>query len=541
MTNTDSPTMSPTSTTVTPGIAGRTDYASWDKLTRTLNADLDDEEAREQEEASQLLGNDGKYSVSQAQQDERNKAAQVKKVKEQLERYQERENAVMATFRDVFADKKVRRLTRKDLDAGKRVITLCDSQGAGTEESSIVLTQDLSLLESQITQKATPKSYADDAENAVVETNTQPRKIYGIIKVFLQNLQNCTVHVKCKMITGTLEIHQCRNLKVVVHSTATVATVQADVSQDVTIQFRDAPSGKHDGIARVGTPQYLYWGQDANDRILHAGVTNLKVECYKDDDLDSQIVSDYLQDGAEAIGNATAEEMQFVTSFAKNELVTERIVRQGSSTGANVRAMTQRELDQEESRRQQAAERAVSLAEDMIQIKDKNGNVIVKIEEPPSATEETEAMEEMVSLSVQAVVAECEQNKARGNEAFGAGEYGQAILLYSLALDKASELPEDATLFPRDVVYSNRAASFLKLGQHDKALQDAEAALAVNPDNLKALFRQGLSLHAMGQYFQALPILAQAHQKEPRNQQIKQALQFCEVRVQQEHRKRMQG
>ena len=143
--------------------------------------------------------------------------------------------------------------------------------------------------------------------------------------------------------------------------------------------------------------------------------------------------------------------------------------------------------------------------------------------------------------SLHTVAAECEQNKARGNEAFGAGEYGQAILLYSLALDKASELPEDATLFPRDVVYSNRAASFLKLGQHDKALQDAEAALAVNPDNLKALFRQGLSLHAMGQYFQALPILAQAHQKEPRNQQIKQALQFCEVRVQQEHRKRMQG
>jgi hypothetical protein len=35
-----------------------------------------------------------------------------------------------------------------------------------------------------------------------------------------------------------------------------------------------------------------------------------------------------------------------------------------------------------------------------------------------------------------------EVNKAHGIEAFAAGEYVQALLLHSLALDKADELPD---------------------------------------------------------------------------------------------------
>jgi hypothetical protein len=45
----------------------------------------------------------------------------------------------------------------------------------------------------------------------------------------------------------------------------------------------------------------------------------------------------------------------------------------------------------------------------------------------------------------------------------------------------------------------------------------------------------------MHQYQQASPFLAQAHKLEPSNKQIEQALQFCEVRSEQEHRKRFMG
>merc|ERR1712150_54019 len=116
------------------------------------------------------------------------------------------------------------------------------------------------------------------------------------------------------------------------------------------------------------------------------------------------------------------------------------------------------------------------------------------------------------------------------------------------ALDKAEELPSagqtsssSSLLFPSDIVLSNRAACFLKLGQHEKAEADAAQALKLNPQNIKALFRQGLALHAMEQYEQALPILAKAYKLEPKNKQVKQALQFCEMRLEQEYRKRMAG
>ncbi len=77
------------------------------------------------------------------------------------------------------------------------------------------------------------------------------------------------------------------------------------------------------------------------------------------------------------------------------------------------------------------------------------------------------------------------------------------------------------------------------MGEHERAEADAKKAKGLNPSNVKAHFRQGLALHAMKQYEMAIPILAQAHKMEPKNKQIKEALQFAEVRMTQEMRKRM--
>merc|ERR1712176_974980 len=136
------------------------------------------------------------------------------------------------------------------------------------------------------------------------------------------------------------------------------------------------------------------------------------------------------------------------------------------------------------------------MAEDMIQIKDKDGNVMAT--KAASKAQVDEVVEEvytsMTKADVDAIVAACQENKANGNTAFGTGEYGQAILLYTLALDKSDELPDNddkTKLFPRDVVFSNRAACFLKLGQHEKAVKDAAQAASINPENIKAWFRWG--------------------------------------------------
>lgn len=251
---------------------------------------------------------------------------------------------------------------------------------------------------------------------------------------------------------------------------------------------------------------------------------------------------------SEQIGNSSPEEFQFVTSMVDGGLLTEKVIRAGATTGANVRGMTPRELAAEKEKREKAAAMAIDKAEEVIRFVEKNpGNSKkpVPAKEPQVEEEIQEIYASMTADEIKEVVRECEQNKARGNEAFQAGEYGQAILLYSLALDKADELPDKEDigegrkqLFRRDFILSNRAACFLKLGQHEKALEDAKRAQEIEPTNIKAIFRHGLSLHALGQYREAIPILAEAHKLEPKNNQIKQALQFAEVRMTQEMRKR---
>ena len=140
---------------------------------------------------------------------------------------------------------------------------------------------------------------------------------------------------------------------------------------------------------------------------------------------------------------------------------------------------------------------------------------------------------------------------------------------YTVALDR----PFFGAGRPRAVLLSNRSACFLKLGDHDKALADAEAAAELDVGGprgspsrriirgdesrrrrgchvdipwstprceatrrpqatyAKAHFRSGLALHALGRYRDALPCLGAARDLEPRNKQIADAIKFAEMRL----------
>lgn len=568
----------PTPTSARPGTAGRIDYDKWHKVTNDLVGEVEQEEQLEEEEQKKALGLDGKYANSQAEAEEREKAKEVKQAKKILDNYQKRESAIKEYLSELLGPvdgprkeeetksdtPKIVRVTRDMIDAGKRVVSLTDTSGASMEDT-IVLTSDLSLLESKMKANALqmkPKEYEEDAQNDVPEDATEEqRSVFGVIKAFISNVHNCTILIKCKFISGTIELSHCSNMKVVIEKDATIATAQVDLCQDISIEFHDAPSGKN--------PQYgpkVYWGEDKEDRIFHAGVKNMRVKILRDGYVETERLCDYEKDGAKTSGNATKEEFQFVTSVMEEELVTEAIVRDGATTGENARAMTERELQAEKKNREKAAKVAVGMAENMIKFKEKDGGGSSKVVKTTATTtpavetaaavvveEEEEEIEQVYgSMSkdqIAAIARESDKNKQRGNEAFGAGEYAQAILLYTLALDKAGELPDvddslpaaKTQLFPRDVVLSNRAACFLKLGQHERAETDAKKATAINPTNVKAFFRRGLSLHAMKDYMAAIPILAEAHKLEPKNKQIKEALQFAEVRMTQEQRKRMES
>lgn len=558
------------------GVAGRIDYDAWHKKTKELLSETEQEEQDEKDASKAALGLDGKYALSKSEAEEREKAKDIAKAKKALENYHKRETAIKESLKGLLGpvvtddtptkdeekqqDAKTVRITRDMIDAGKRVVKIEDTSGR-SQNDSIVLTSDLSLLESKMKANAMQpsKSYPEDAENELQEKQAEQkeRSVFGVIKAFISNVHNCTILIKCKIISGTLELSHCSNVVVRIEKDATVATIQADLCQDISIEFNDAPSGKNTNMP--GQPR-IYWGEDSEDRIFHAGVKNMLVKIVRDGYVEQERMCDYKVDGAKASGNATEEEYQFVTSVYGEELVTEAVVREGSTTGENARAMTKREMEESKKRREKAAAMALNMAEDMIKFKEttkgqakvtkEQGEDVEKVETVTDQEEEDEIQEVYGSMSkdeIDAIVNECEKNKARGNEAFGAGEYAQAILLYSLALDKADELPDASSegsgmqLFPRDVTLSNRAACFLKMGDHEKAQVDAQKAAEINPNNVKAHFRHGLALHAMKRFQDAIPVLAQAHKLEPKNKQIKEALQFAEVRMTQEMRKRMEG
>lgn len=527
-----------------PGVAGRTNYRKWDKVASDLVEDVEAQEQQEQAEASSKMGLDGKYARSHAEAEERTKAQQAHQTKKTLQKYQERENQVMQTFSGLLEksaphnSKSIVRITRDILDAGKRVIAISDTRGSSERDNMIVLTQDLSLLESKMAANTTttPKSYTSDAENSITEEKQHDtRRVYGLIKVFLSNIHDCTVVIRCKLISGTVEMSHCSNVILKVEQEACVATLQTDLSQDITIQFHDAPSGKSTGLPGHAK---LYWGEDVNDRIFTAGVSNMKLQLWRDGFIDQETTVDYLKDGATAVGNASAEEMQFVTSVVDGELKTERVVRHGGSTSKSSRAMTQRELDEEKDKRDKAVDMVMEKA-----IRFEEKGEAKKVD--PVDTKEEEIEEVYTSMSkseIKEIISECEGIKVRGNEAFAAGEYAQAVLFYSLALDKADELPDKETgatqLFARHIILANRSAAFLKLGEHEKALTDATRAQEIDPTYVKGVFRKGLALHALGRYLEAIKVLVQAHKLEPHSKQIKQALQFSEMRMQQEMQQR---
>ena len=88
--------------------------------------------------------------------------------------------------------------------------------------------------------------------------------------------------------------------------------------------------------------------------------------------------------------------------------------------------------------------------------------------------------------------------RRRGNDAFGAKEYDDALTCYAGALDAlrlkdGGEAGEEVA-----ALHSNRSACHAALADFDAALADADAATAAAPRWAKAHSRRGAALHGLG-------------------------------------------
>eukprot|EP01017_Pseudomicrothorax_dubius_P038410 TRINITY_DN5752_c0_g1_i1.p1 TRINITY_DN5752_c0_g1~~TRINITY_DN5752_c0_g1_i1.p1 ORF type:complete len:274 (-),score=69.25 TRINITY_DN5752_c0_g1_i1:130-951(-) len=108
--------------------------------------------------------------------------------------------------------------------------------------------------------------------------------------------------------------------------------------------------------------------------------------------------------------------------------------------------------------------------------------------------------------------------KQKGNEFYSEGKLAEAIDLYTQAINKN----------PLEVSFwTNRAAAYLKLGESKKALADAHQAKKVDPDWIKAYFREGEAYMQLEEYGEAAASFWEGLYKQPSNKELKESFEHA--------------
>lgn len=105
--------------------------------------------------------------------------------------------------------------------------------------------------------------------------------------------------------------------------------------------------------------------------------------------------------------------------------------------------------------------------------------------------------------------------RAKGNEFYKAGETERAIECYTNALKAYTA---DAAS------YANRALCKLKLRQYQGVIQDANKAIEIDQDYIKAYHRRGKAYMELGEYQQALGDFEECIMRNPRDPELLQSL-----------------
>lgn len=118
--------------------------------------------------------------------------------------------------------------------------------------------------------------------------------------------------------------------------------------------------------------------------------------------------------------------------------------------------------------------------------------------------------------------AKAEELKNEGNKFMSAKDYGAALNAYTKAIELNGASP---------VFYSNRAAAYSQIGQHEEAIADAKKASEIDPKFGKAYSRLGHALFASGKYEEALAAYEKGYEVDPSNKLMKSGIDACKAKV----------
>jgi tetratricopeptide (TPR) repeat protein len=389
-----------------------------------------------------------------------------------------------------------------------------------------------------------------------------PSSHLGLIKVFIEKCVNCTVTMACKLITSHLEVSHCEGLTLNINED--IHTVQVDLCKMVRLRY-----GK--GILKP------------DHRIYSAGCLDFNMTAMLEDGGEYNSRNDYIEDlapivlytgGNDAENDASRVQVGSGVKPKKVNAVEEVKVESAASEGAKdenglpslivgsvpnengsataegqaKKNVSQANFSDPRSEEQHFLTKLVPGKGLYTEVAIQVGSRWVTRSE---LDVETANQAEITAREMQENTFRAEREKLCGNQSFSNAEYSQAAVHYTLAIDLANTADSQSTIFPRPVselihiCYSNRAACFLKLGQHEKALADADSCIETAPDTfVKGHFRRGLALHALGRYAEALPSLGRALRledptKKASLKQIQEAITFAERKLDLEMRKRM--
>ncbi|PIN25382.1 Molecular co-chaperone STI1 [Handroanthus impetiginosus] len=113
-----------------------------------------------------------------------------------------------------------------------------------------------------------------------------------------------------------------------------------------------------------------------------------------------------------------------------------------------------------------------------------------------------------------------DEAKARGNTAFSAGKFNDAVRHYTNAINLAPT---------NQILYSNRSAAYASLNKFSEALSDAQKTVELKPDWSKAYSRLGAAYIGLHNYNDAVSSYKKGLEIDPNNEVLKSGLADAEA------------
>lgn len=149
-------------------------------------------------------------------------------------------------------------------------------------------------------------------------------------------------------------------------------------------------------------------------------------------------------------------------------------------------------------------------------------DVFLKTQERMGVASQTNAGSKQEESVSEADKARAEELKNEGNKYMSAKDYGAALNAYTQAIELHPSSP---------VFYSNRAAAYSQIGQHDEAISDAKKAAEIDPNFGKAYSRLGHALFASGRFAEAVEAYEKGVEVDPSNKLMKTGLETSKSKL----------